>query len=208
MSVYRASDLPGAGPLQESLRRQLQEIENHLSVIDPAIAEPWATVFVPGQSATAVSGVQPGFTTIPGLSVLAFLFDQSSTETIQFALVMPRDWREGTVVYPAVHWTRGGSLSGNAVWELRYARADVSEALVEATITLTAVAGGQLVHHRSEFAGLSLSDLLIQSTLICQLSRLGGGAGDTLSEDAALIGVALAYQKDSHGSGERVAKRL
>ena len=140
-------------------------------------------------------------------TLLTYGFDGTGTdEQAYFAIQLPHSYKEGTDIYPHVHWTPTDANAGTVVWTLEYTWINRdATASAPTTIKTTAVNAGGVawVHKYSDFTDISGTGKKISSMLMCRLTRLG--ADDTYAHDAALLEVDFHFVIDSLGSiGELV----
>jgi hypothetical protein len=171
----------------------------------------WEDLRVPGL-ATRVGAVAPGFDAFLGAGGLyAYTFDGSGArvEEVHFVIQIPHSYKEGSNIYPHVHWTPTTADAGNVVWQLEYTWANISGTFpAVATIASTAAAAGGTawVHKMSVFAAISGADKTISSMLVCRLFRDGGHASDTYAHDVSLLEFDIHYESDTVGSRTETAK--
>ena len=151
----------------------------------------------------------PDFDTTNG----GYLFDATSTELLFLIAQLPHGYKEGTTLYPHVHWEKTTNASGNVKWEVEYQWSRIGETRDSATsISATAVASATPdtdtadKHLITPFPEISDSDAQISDMLIMQLKRLGGDAADTYGADARLIEFDIHYESDTQGSRQEFIK--
>ncbi|GGK42956.1 hypothetical protein GCM10007963_08760 [Lutibacter litoralis] len=143
-------------------------------------------------------------------------FEGGKSQDAVFTVQMPHGWKEGTAIYPHVHWTTGraGSSTGpedNRVeWNLEYTWAKVGEAFsATSTNTGSVVAApntGTIAvkeHVITPLGPISGNGKNLSSMLICRLYR---SSTDTFGGDAGLLEVDFHYQVDSDGSNQEYSK--
>lgn len=160
------------------------------------------------QVQASTSGASPTFLWIPagsfapivGSPVLGsasatgfggFLFDAASTETVYAAMALPADW----LTFGAdMVWTNAGAAgAGNTVWRL-----DSGVGFGDGEAPTTGVAGTNrtIAAPAVDVAKVSTleSGLAVPSSgelMPLRLRRVGGDAGDTLGNDACVLGLRL-----------------
>jgi hypothetical protein len=124
------------------------------------------------------------------------LFDAGTDEFAQAMIVMPNNWNAGTVT-AKFHWT-ASTGSGDVVWGLQgraYANDDALDQAMgtaqTATDTLTATNDVDISPATSAITlgGTAASG----NPVIFQVYRDADAAGDTLANDARLLGVEISY---------------
>jgi hypothetical protein len=141
----------------------------------------------------------------PGLVLLWF----DNSDAVVFTVQMPHAWKEGTRIYPHVHWTiKDGALGTDTVtWTLDYSWQKIGAAFgaaqtVSGTATLNNY-GADYGHILTELGtnGIDGSGMNLSSMLVCTLTRSAGTYGS-----AGLLEIDFHYQIDSDGSNEEYIK--
>ena len=164
----------------------------------------YASVMFPSQAIVPIGGgSDPGRDTTTGY----LEFDGSSTESIAGACLMPRSWKEGSVVSPVVHWGKTTSATGTVQWEWRYRYHDMGRTITSWSDWFPATAevpDGDTAdrHARADMPNITLS-AITGALLHWQLRRVGGS--DTYAADAQLYAFALNIQIDRLGSSTEFA---
>lgn len=147
--------------------------------------------------------------------VYLWMFAPNQEEELYFTIQIPHDYREGTDLYPHVHWTTAtGTPSGsNVVWGLEYTLVAVGGSfpytVIISTNTLIPECGspsGTGQHLISGFTPVSGTGLGISSILVCRLFRAVGDAADTFPNAVGLLGFDIHYEQDTQGSREQWTK--
>jgi hypothetical protein len=177
-----------------------------------------------------------GFKTGTSLALLWFK-DEGNAENEQevvFTVQMPHGWKEGTDIYPHVHWTTGklkddGTLeyatkpgtTGRVTWGLEYTWASLGEDFPATDIfygsTLAKVAEPYDMdfyeHHLTPLVdpndGAPISGVgqTLSSMLVCRLFRNSSATTDTYPGDAGLLEIDFHFQVDSDGSNQEYTKQ-
>lgn len=140
--------------------------------------------------------------------------DASGLETLSFQAQLPHSYKEGTNIYPHIHWTPKASEPGNVEWNLDYTwvNYDATTPLAfPATATSTVVATGPFVQRTHLITSLASGGLngagkKVSSILICRIWRNSANSADTYSNDAGLLSLDFHYQIDTVGSREEYVK--
>ncbi|MGB3008331.1 MAG: hypothetical protein WBC06_17580 [Chitinophagaceae bacterium] len=142
--------------------------------------------------------------------------DNGTVEAMSFIVQLPHAWKEGSTIYPHLHWTPRSSGSGNVEWNFEYTWANYEESPTEvfpAITTNTVVASGPftatthlITPLSSSNAGISGSGKKISSVLVCRLWRNSNRVSDTYSDYTGLLFVDFHIQIDSWGSREEYIK--
>jgi hypothetical protein len=150
-----------------------------------------------GQGATAPDPVS----FLGGLKVYGFNGD-ATTEQMYFEVQMPHAYKEGSTIYPHVHWMPTTANTGNVVWQLEYVWAAVDSVFgsLDTLQTAAAATGGVAwKHHMTSFPPITGRPGL-SSMLVCRLFRNPGYTGDDYEFDAGLLEVDFHYETDAIGS--------
>jgi len=136
-------------------------------------------------------------------------------EMMSFVVQLPHSWKEGTTIYPHVHWLPKTSKTGNLEWNLDYSwqNYDASTPQVFPTYTTsTVVATGPFVANTHRITsltggtGLDGTGKKISSILICRIWRNSSNTADTYNDDAGLLSLDFHYQIDTVGSRAEYVK--
>ncbi len=141
---------------------------------------------------------------------LWFFRNNSGVESMSFTVQLPHTWKEGTTIYPHLHWTPKTSGSGDIEWNFEYTWVNydpVTPQVFPATTTSTVVASGPFTatsHMISSLtpgnAGLDATGKKISSVLVCRIWRNSSNENDTYSGNAGLIFLDFHIQVDGYGS--------
>lgn len=148
------------------------------------------------------------------VGVQTFTFqDQNSASNEQqvfFSIQMPHNWKEGSTVYPHIHWSPQTSGTGNVVWGFEYSwvNYDPTTPIVfpnTSTLTATtdAITSSSVDKHLiTGFSSITpnANQGKISSILMCRLYRNSSNAADTYTGNAALLSFDLHYEIDALGS--------
>lgn len=123
-----------------------------------------------------------------------FFRDNQGVEAMSFTVQLPHNWKEGSTIYPHIHWIPRSSASGNMVWNLDYTWANMTTGTFSAVTTATVTVNGPFVlnsHIVSDLtpsnSGISGTGKNISSVLICRIWRNSATANDTYAADAGGI---------------------
>lgn len=136
--------------------------------------------------------------------------DGSGLESMSFVVQLPHTWKEGTTIYPHLHWSPKEDKTGNVEWNLDYTWVNydaVTPQVFPALITSTVVANGPFTANTHMItaltagnAGIDGSGKKISSILICKLWRNSGNTADTYTANAGLLFMDFHIQVDGYGS--------
>lgn len=149
-------------------------------------------------------------------------FDKSVEEELYFSVQMPHAWRQGSNIFPHLHWTpKRNGASGNFVkWGLEYTWINVNGVFQNTTIIYSGttaetstVSGDDTMiadkHHISVLGdgnGIDATGKLLSSMLNCRIFRAATDVNDTYNYDAGLLEVDFHYEMDSFGSDDEFTK--
>jgi hypothetical protein len=141
--------------------------------------------------------------------------DNNGLEAMSFVVQLPHSWKEGTAIYPHIHWMPKASESGNVEWNLDYSwqNYDPTTPLAFPTFTTSTVTvAGPFVANTHRItsltggAGLIGTDKKISSILICKIWRNSSNGADTYNDDAGLLSLDFHFQIDTVGSRAEYVK--
>jgi hypothetical protein len=142
--------------------------------------------------------------------VLLQFFHASNEQELYFVVQMPHGWKEGTDIYPHVHWTSTSLMNGVVVWGLEYtwsnhggAFGDTTIITGDTTVNVPSSANEMLITSLPTISG---TDKTISSVLICRIFRDAANTSDSFTGEAGLIEIDFHYQIDSDGSREQLTK--
>lgn len=164
-----------------------------------------------GRDATAISY----FSGSSGPEIWYFR-NNSQLEAMSFTVQLPHTWKEGSAIYPHLHWSPKASKSGNVEWKLEYTwqNYDPSTPQVFPAITTnTVVSTGPFTANShmitslsSNNSGIDGTGKKISSILICRLTRNSSNAADTYADDAGLLFLDFHIMVDAFGSKAEYVK--
>ena len=167
----------------------------------------WEDVRVPVTSIRIGAAKIPGFETF--LTTLGILwFADNAEEQAYFAVQMPHGYKEGSDLFPHVHWTVASTNAGQVDWFLTYTWSNRFDSFpAETTITMPGTSSEVANQHlRTDDITMDGTGKKFSNMLVCRISRDGGQGNDTLVGDAGLLEVDFHYNADSLGSREEFVK--
>lgn len=138
---------------------------------------------------------------LPGISgpEIYFFRDGQGVEAMSFTMQLPHNWKEGTNIFPHIHWVPKYSGSGNIKWNLDYSWADLDDTTPQsfpAITTTSVVVTGPFIQNKhllspltSGNVGISGAGKHYSSILICRIWRDSGDGADTYQADAGGLSV-------------------
>ena len=201
--------------MDTNLRPLPPPLKHGVVASDGLVERPWADFFNncyryqnPGWKDINLGGVQlikgataPDNVSVNGTSILAYAFDGATlTEEAHGAFELQHDYKEGTDLYPHIHWYPSNTGTGNVKWQLEYW---IVGGTVSSTATLTgigAATGTAWQKVDTEFTTIVGSSFSIGLQIHFRLFRDPTDAADTYASDAVLGTVGVHYQCDTFGS--------
>ncbi len=146
--------------------------------------------------------------------------NSAPTDMMSFTVQLPHNWKEGTTIYPHLHWLpKTTAASGNVEWNFDYTWAnydpitpEVFPAITTNTVTATAPVGGftarahTITPLTTGNAGIDGTGKKISSILICRIWRKADNSADTYSYDAGVLFMDFHLQIDGWGSKTEFVK--
>ncbi|MCK5612981.1 hypothetical protein KAR91_64500 [Candidatus Pacearchaeota archaeon] len=138
-----------------------------------------------------------------GLYLTAFTGAGGTIEESWTSFHILHDYKDGTKVYPHVHWAHNiASPSGDVVWKMDYsvAKGHSGGAFpAPTTVSLQQTAGAQYTHQiieTSDGNAIAATNLEPDTVIIVRIYRDPADGNDTFENDAFLINVDLHYEGD------------
>jgi len=137
-------------------------------------------------------------------------------EAMSFTVQLPHSWKEGTTIYPHLHWTPKETGTGNVEWNYEYTWVNYNSSTPEvfpAITTSVVLSSGPFTANThlitpltSGNAGISASGKKISSILVCRIWRNSSNSNDTYAANAGLLFLDFHYELDTFGSRDEYAK--
>lgn len=150
-----------------------------------------------------------------GPQIWFFRYNQG-TEAMSFTVQLPHSWKEGSTIYPHIHWTPKSSASGNVEWNFEYTWVNydpLTPQVFPAITTNATVASGPFTANSHMITSLTTADAgisgtgkKISSVLVCRIWRNSDNSNDTYNADAGGLFVDFHIQVDSWGSRSTYTK--
>jgi hypothetical protein len=157
----------------------------------------------------------PNLTPVPGApNISTWSFNGTNTiESLSGTMELLHGYREGSDIWPHVHWSPINNNTGNVRWVFEYIVAEASGVFRAPVILTTIQAAGGLaasglpIQHNAEFSvPISGANLVIGDQIRFTLRREPANAADTYGGLALLWAVGIHYEKNSQGSLQRFVK--
>lgn len=174
----------------------------------------WDDLRFPAQGINPVGSAAPPDVEIANPYMGTLLFDPSTINVVAGIAQMPHSWKEGTKIYPHIHWMPASTGGGNVVWRFYYMVANVNESFsgtYTALDPVIAAAGTDSNKHliTSLGDGIDMAGKTLSAIIMWKLERVATDAtNDTLAGDARLLELDFHYQIDSFGSSLEYQKGL
>jgi hypothetical protein len=164
----------------------------------------WDDLRFPAQALKLSGTKPPTWTAYQGGQVLGFS-DQSiagNEESVSFVAQLPHAYKEGTTIYPHLHWASADTSLGNVVWKLSYSWGNWTGTFPTATTTTMTVTKSTTLNYHSmnSFSPIVGTGKEISSILICDLSRNSSSGADTYTASAYLVEADIHIEQDALGS--------
>ena len=165
---------------------------------------------VPLQAAKVAGANQPTFEQIPGTLQYAWNFDVN--DMIYFMAQLPHAYKEGTDIYPHVHWSpeSDSDPATNVLFHLAYTWVNINDEITGYSTRSSTVSTGVnqgLVHKLTSIGSNPAIDgtgKKISSMLICRLQRKG--AASEYPGGVFIYEFDFHYQIDTRGSRQETIK--
>lgn len=183
-------------------------------------ATAWDDLMIPGTSVKTTGTSPPslagGFAGDNTLDL--YVFDGVNTlEQVFFTIQMPHNWKQGSTIYPHVHFSPTSTNTGDTAervvrFGFEYTWANIGGTF-GATNTLN-LDSDPFVPNTSQWAhllcknatGIDGAGMTLSSMLVCRLFRNPDDAADTYPQDVAFLQFDMHYEIDSLGSETEFAK--
>lgn len=140
-------------------------------------------------------------------------FDKDTEEELYFTAQMPHGWKEGTEIYPHVHWTAATIVGTNkVVWGLEYTWTNIGDTFGNTTIITGSdpiavnAAVDAFEHVVTSLGTIIGTNKTLSSMLVCRIFRKSTDAADNFAADAGLLEIDFHYEVDSDGSRTEYVK--
>lgn len=175
----------------------------------------WDDLRIPGEALGRAASAPELATFGPSGSLQAYTFDGDDAggltlEQVYFSIQLPHNYKQGTAIYPHVHWTPTTAGTGNVEWFLEYSWSNRTDAFT-APLTISGVgaaSGAAWTHTMTNIGTMPIDGTgkTISSMLECRLYRDPADEHDTYAADAAILEFDVHYEIDSCGSSSETAK--
>ncbi|MDD2798177.1 MAG: hypothetical protein PHV20_06245 [Bacteroidales bacterium] len=143
-------------------------------------------------------------------------FENAKIQSVTFLVQMPHNWKEGTTIYPHVHWAPQVTGTGNVEWQFEYTWANLgtifgSPITIVSSTSLAFLGGPEakkvlITPFPSTGVGIDATGKTLSSMMVCRLTRNGTATNDTYAGDAAFLGFDFHFEINSFGSSQEYIK--
>lgn len=176
------------------------DVQGYNSVLDTPVGQQTICVPATAMYARDTSGAADGSseTSTNKVMLKTFDFDTSSDEFVQFALQMPKNWNESTLIWQAV-WTHGATATNFGVvffmQAVALANSDAADTAFGTAVSVTDTGGTtDDIFISPESSALTVAGSPgAEEWVVFQIYRDVSDASDTMAVDAKLLGVKIHY---------------
>ena len=115
--------------------------------------------------------------------------NNAAVEAMSFTLQLPHNWKDGTTIYPHIHWNPRATATGNIKWNLDYTWANLNTGTFSTITTISGINTGPFTINQHLLAdigtGINGTGMTYSSVLICRIWRDSSATEDTYNADAA-----------------------
>jgi len=170
----------------------------------------WEDMRVPGSSVQKGSSAPDLVAFLGSGDLKVNAFDGGVTsEQVYFTIQFSHSRRNGSDIYPHVHWTPTTADSGNVKWQLEYSWADI-DGTFSAPTTISKVCAAEGIAWEHLFCDMGKIDgsnkKRVSSMMVCRLFRDPIDVEDTYEHDAAFLEFDVHYEMDIPGSRKITSK--
>jgi len=172
---------------------------NNLGITGPQ----WDDIRTPVTAIKAPAVNPPASVAYKGSEVLAFQDVAGPLEQIcYFTIQLSHGYKEGTTLYPHIHWVGSDATVGNVTWTFTYSWANVGDVFPAPTSDTQSFANLTTLdrHNLTYFTPVVGTGKEISSMLLCSLKRNSSTGTDTYTGSAYLLEVDFHIMVDSVGS--------
>lgn len=198
--THEQSEVTG---LVDALAAKSNSSHNHDAAYVPK--QRYQTIFIPAGAMTPATTAGASAATKEAVTNKqtydVFAFDGASVESVWFGIRMPDLWDLGTLK-AVIHWTPDTSGSGAVVWGLSTVAVSNDDAIDATLGTEVTVADSVLVvgdfHTTSATAAMTVGGTpALGDMVFFKLRRITSDAGDTMTQDALLMGLTLQWRESN-----------
>jgi hypothetical protein len=186
------------------MTRHLERIQISSAYVDPPR---WDDLRVPLTSTVAGGVNDPTFAIFRG-GTRSWSFTNLVIQELFFVAQLPHFYKQGTNIFPHVHWSPSDAGAGNVVWGLEYSlQSPPDGGAFPLPITIGAIQATAEIafqHQRASFPQIVGIGFLISTVLIGRIFR--NMVGNTYASPAFCHEIDFHYQIDNIGSNNQTSK--
>ena len=126
---------------------------------------------------------------------------------MSFSVQLPHSYKEGTTIYPHIHWTPKTAAAGVVEWKLHYTWINYqgtfpNPIIISGVASVSSNMGDHLITDLSGGSGITptTANDNISSILVCVIQRDAGNGNDTYGDDAGALFVDFHFEMNTVGS--------
>jgi len=189
----------------------INETTNSVVLSEPLLLTGDAVVFedfrVPATAAKAGGSGVPPNTQVSALGNIYEPFFQdvglANEQSLYFNIQLPHSWKEGTTLYPHVHWMPSSTGAGTVRWGFEYTWVNIDGTFGTTTTIFgeEATTGVAYQHLMTALNSASMpgTGKTASSMILCRIFRNSSHDNDTFTGDAIMLEFDLHYQVDKLG---------
>lgn len=130
------------------------------------------------------------------------------TDELHGSFEIPHEYKEGSAIYPHLHWRTTTANAGNVKWQLEYSWL-AAESIITGSTTISAIDPATGIAWQeiiSTFPAISGTGKLIQGKFEFRLFRDPTDIADTYADGAYLCDIGFHYEVDAIGSKQITTK--
>lgn len=141
--------------------------------------------------------------------VYAFSFSSGSDEEVTFSVQIPHSYKEGSTIYPHVHWAPSNANAGGVTWALEYTWSNINGTFPNTSTMLFQDSTDSTAHKHhmaTNATGIDGTGKTISSMIMCRLYRDVSDPNDTYGSNAFLLEFDIHFEMDTAGSQQVASK--
>lgn len=216
MIAYSFSNLTDSGIKTPIINQTLiyngtNWVNTNLTDIDPPFTvNGWDDLNFPALSLAKSANLAPSQGTIfASGSIEGLLFNGANqVNEVYGSGEVLHSYKQGSDLYPHIHWTPTDTTIGNVTWFLEYDIVGVNGVYsVPITTSVTQSSNGiAWIHRLAEFPAINGTGFVIGEQIAFRLYRNATSPLDTYGSNVALLSFGIHYQMDSVGSVSKTSK--
>jgi len=168
-----------------------------------------------------IGNTSPNWAQFLNTNIYCWFFEDNKTQDLTFSVQLPHNYKEGTKIYPHVHWSSASAPGLTRVtWNLEYQWVNHQGSFTPAvgtTITGYSIAPGESTRSLGAYehtitpigTGIDGAGKKISSILMCRIYRNGTiitVGQDDFTGSAAILSIDFHYEIDAFGSKDEYVK--